>query len=469
MLRIRARWIVPIASPPVAGGIVALDDGRITYVGEAAGAPAGDDLDLGDALLLPGLVNAHTHLELTAMRGLLENLEFPTWVRMLTDARRTVLSREDLLDSARLGIAEGLAAGITTYADTSESGVTLQAMQEAGVRGVMYQEVFGPDPASAPAALNGLRDRVEAGRGSESALARLGVSPHAPYSVSDALFIDVASYALRERLPVAIHIAESRAELELVRDGAGPFADMLRARGIEVRPRAGSPIALLAHLGVLSARPLLIHCVHAEASDLRLISASGCGVAHCPASNAKLGHGVAPLAELLRMRVAVGLGSDSMASNNRMHLLEEARLALLFQRARTARCDLPTADAALELATLGGARALGMSDRIGSLEVGKEADLAAFPLDSAASTPAFDPAAAAIFALGGARASFVTVAGEVLVRDGALTRADPRLTGRVRSAGDRLAAWRREPRREASSGPARAARDDAPARDDRTS
>ena len=444
MLRVHARWIVPITSSPIAEGVVAVDGDLIAYVGSAAGAPAGDDLDLGDAILLPGLVNAHTHLELTAMRGLLEDLDFPAWIRTLIAARRAVLSPDDLLDSARMGIDEGLRAGITTYADTSESGVTLQAMREAGVRGVMYQEVFGPDPAGAAAALSGLRDRVDALRASESALARLGVSPHAPYSVSDALFIDVASYALRERLPVAIHIAESRAETELLRDASGPFAEMLRARAIEVRPRASSPISLLAQLGVLAARPLLIHCVQADLPDLRLISASGCGVAHCPASNAKLGHGVAPIAELLRMRVAVGLGSDSMASNNRMHLLEEARLALLFQRARTARADVPTAASALELATLGGARALGLSDRIGSLEIGKDADLAAFPLDAAAGTPVVDPAEAAIFALGGARASFVTVAGEVLVRDGMRARADARVAHRVHAAAVRLAAWRHE-------------------------
>src|SRR5689334_21996079 len=147
MLRYRAKWVVPVCSPPIRDGVVVVEKSEISYVGPIDEAPPGTDDDLGDVILMPGLVNAHCHLELTAMRGFLEDLDFRRWILRLTNARRSVLDRDALLDSARYGIEEGLLAGVTTYADTGDSGVAMQAMREAGVRGINYQEVFGPDPA----------------------------------------------------------------------------------------------------------------------------------------------------------------------------------------------------------------------------------------------------------------------------------------------------------------------------------
>lgn len=442
MRRYHAEWVVPVAAPPIRGGTVAVDGARIAYVGPRRGAPDGEDRELGDALLLPGLVNAHTHLELTAMRGLLEGLEFPEWILRLQRAKTTVLTPESLLDSARAGIAEGLRAGVTCYADTCDSGVALRAMREAGVRGIMYQEVFGPDPARADEALQDLAMKVAAHRQSGDELRSVGVSPHAPYTVSDALFEIVARYAAAEGLPLAVHIAESAEEQALVCDGDGPFADGLRGRGLTVRPRARSPLALMERLGVLGGRTLAIHCVHADEADVALLATSGTAVAHCPISNAKLGHGVAPLDRLLGARLRVGLGSDSMASNNRMHLLEEARVAVLAQQAsRRSPCALG-AQEALELATIGGARALGLGDRIGSLEAGKEADLAAFPLDDAGAAAAeLDPVGAAVWSLGGTPASTVVVAGRELVAGGVLLEHDSGAAARLRETARLLAAW----------------------------
>jgi 5-methylthioadenosine/S-adenosylhomocysteine deaminase len=199
-------------------------------------------------------------------------------------------------------------------------------------------------------------------------------------------------------------------------------------------------VQLLRGLQVLEARPLLIHCVRVNAMDLHAIADSRSSVAHCPASNAKLGHGIAPLREMLDAGIAIGLGSDSVASNNRMDLLDEARLAVLQQRSRTARHDAVTAAQALDLATRGGARALGLDADVGTLEPGKAADLAAFPLDPRA-MPAHDPEAAAVFALHGTPAQLVTVAGRELVRDGRLLVADPGLPARVQRTGDRLQEW----------------------------
>ena len=441
MIRYRARYVLPIVAPPIADGILAADGDRIAYVGSAADAPDGTTVDLGNALLLPGLVNAHTHLELTAMRGFLEDLDFSSWILRLTTAKRVVLSREMLLDAARYGIAEGLQRGITTFADTCDSGAAFDAMRESGVRGVMYQEVFGPDPAQCAASLSELREKVDRLRPLETSLVRLGVSPHAPYTVSNELFTAVARYARDANLPIAIHIAESTLEQELVVRGDGAFADGLRARGIPVAPRARTPIELLAARDVLSSRPLLIHCVRVDRADVARIAEAHCSIAHCPASNAKLGHGIAPLSDFMAAGITVGLGSDSMASNNRMDILEEARLAALFQRARLGSFSDMSASEALHLATLGGARAIGLDREIGSLEVGKAADLAAFPLDAVG--PVHDPTAAAVFALPGTKASFVTVAGRELVRDGVVVTKDPALEERVRANAQALQNWLR--------------------------
>lgn len=441
MIRYRARWVLPISTPPIADGVVAVEGDRIAWVGPAAAGPQGEDRDLGNALLLPGLVNAHCHLELTAMRGFLEDLDFRSWILRLTTAKRGVLSRDMLLDAARLGIVEGLGRGVTTYADTCDSGVAFEAMRELGVRGIMYQEVFGPDPAQSAASVAELRSKIDALRPLETPLVRVGVSPHAPYTVSDALFTAIGKYAREADLPIAVHIAESAVEQSLVVQGTGVFADGLRGRGIPVTPRARSPIALLSALGVLEARPLLIHCVRVDESDIAIIADTRCAVAHCPASNAKLGHGIAPLSSLLASRVPVGLGSDSVASNNQLDILEEARLALLFQRARLTMPAIIPAAVALSLATLDGARALGLEREIGSLETGKAADLAAFPSGNLG--PIHDPEAHAVLTLPGTMASLVTVAGRELVRDSKPVKADPMLLERVQQSANALDHWLR--------------------------
>ena len=442
MLRVHARWVLPVVSAPIENGTVVVEGDRIAWVGRRVDAPAGDDLDVGNCLLLPGLVNSHTHLELTTLRGAIEDEEFANWIWSLISARRAVLTDEHLYGSACRGIAEGLRAGVTTFADTCESGVVLRAMGAMGARGIMYQEVFGPDPFQCAASLVALRESVARHRADETPLVRVGVSPHAPFSVSDDLFAVTCDWARAEGLPVAIHAAESEAETMLVREARGPFAEALRARGIAVVPRGHSTIEMLERVGALVGETLLIHCVSVDAADIATIARRGCAVAHCPASNAKLGHGVAPLGDLLAAGVDVGLGSDSVASSNRMDMLEEARLAVLVHRARAARASALSAQTALELATIRAARALRMDREIGSLEMGKGADLAAFSLSGPSGYSVIDPVAAAIFSLTGRDADMVMVAGKLVVHDRLLVgRMDGWLA--AAEAGERaLAVWR---------------------------
>ncbi len=440
-MRYHARWVLPITQPPIENGTVVESDGVITYVGPRSAAPRGDDYDLGDAILLPGLINAHTHLELTAMRGFLEDCRFTEWIDKLRQSRNEVMSDEMLLDSARFGVMEGLVAGITTYADTCSSGVAMRAMNELGVRGIMYQEVFGPDPSHADAAMRELEDRIEKLELERTDLVALGVSPHAPYTVSDRLYRAAAEFANARRLPLAMHIAESQAEYDIVANARGDFADRWERRGIAVTRRARSPIELLDRQGALDRGPLLIHCVRVDEDDIKIMTRRSCSVAHCPASNAKFGHGIAPLLALISAGIRVGIGSDSVASNNRMDILDEARLAVLIHRGATQRHDAFGAHQALELATIGGARALGIDSRVGSLEPGKDADLAAFRTDIARTTPLGDPYSAAIFALPGRSAELVTVRGRVLVERGRARSGDTALAQRVREIGIALASW----------------------------
>lgn len=415
-----ARWVLPIAGPAIAHGAVLIRDGRIAWVGPASEAPPGVRTDLGSCVLMPGLVNVHAHLELTPMRGLLEDLPFRHWIQRLTQSRQAVMTPAWRLAAARAGVAEGLLAGITSFGDVSDSGASLDAMLELGVRGRVYQEVFGPDPSQCDAAIAGLRVQVDALRARASGLVSVGVSPHSPYTVSDALLVATARLAHEEGLPLTVHVAEGAAEDALVRSGSGEFADAWRARGIAVAPRGRSPIELLHRTGVLETRPLLVHAVRADEADLALVRDSGSRVAHCPASNAKLGHGIAPVVAMRSMGIVVGLGTDSVASSNRMDLFDEGRLAVLQQRARNEHPTLLPAREVLEMATRGGAQALGLDHEVGTIEAGKAADLVAFQLGGIGDAPVYGPEDALVFAAAGRRPTMVMVAGRELVRDGAL-------------------------------------------------
>ena len=389
-VRYHARIVRPVSGPDIENGTVVVEGERIAFVGARSAAPPGRDVELGDVILGPGLVNAHTHLDLTVLRGRFDGLTFFGWIRALT-AARAALSPEQLLDSSRDGIREGVRAGITTFADTAPNDAPFHAMLELGVRGVAYREVFGPDPKQCGTSMDALREMISGMRTRETQLVCCGVSPHAPYSVSDELFAAVAVYASAERLPLATHVAESLDESRLIAAGDGEFAGFLRGRGIAVAPRGRTPVEMLERNGVLGAHALLIHCVRCDDSDIATILKHRCGVATCPVSNAMLGHGPARVQAMLLEDVRVGVGTDSMASNERMDVLAESRLAL------GPRCS---ERAAWELATLGGARALRLDHVIGTLQPGKQADLAAFPMNRGSNEPT--------------RASFVAVAGKPL-------------------------------------------------------
>jgi cytosine/adenosine deaminase-related metal-dependent hydrolase len=431
-----ARWVLPIKSSPIDDGAVAIDGSKIVAVGPkaevAADFPDAEPSDFGQAVILPGLVNTHSHLELTVMRCFLEGEEhdFFAWLRKLTLARMA-LTEDELRLSAACGATEAARAGITCLGDSSSLATqTLKALRKIGLRGVVYQESFGPDPKLAGENVAKLRDQIAEARMLETNLLRTGVSPHAPYTVSGPQLELISRLAIDERLPLMMHAAESQSETLFMRKGTGPFADGLRKRGIEWHAPGTSTVEYLTRHGVLDTQPLLAHCIAVDDGDLELIKKNRAGIAHCPKSNAKLRHGRAPFAKFVSNGMHVGLGSDSVASNNVCDILEEARFGTLIARLSIDSDDAfragpasssVTANDALFAATLGGARALHLEDQIGALAEGMQADITIVRLDGAHQNPLDNPVDALIFSSSGRDVLLTMVAGKEIYRDGQVT------------------------------------------------
>ena len=424
-----ASWVLPVSSPPIADGAIAVNGQHIVSVGTGSALSSKFEeatiLDLGEAAIIPGLVNAHSHLELTAMRGFLEDeaADFFAWLRKLTCARLERMTADDLEVSASWGACEAARAGVTCVADASDSALqSMNALGQVGLRGIVFQESFGPDPRLAEKNFEKLKVKIAELRERETELVRCGVSPHAPYTVCRPQLQMISRFALDEKLPVMMHAAETEMEVSFLRDGQGPFAEGLRSRGIEWRAPGVSSIQFLCAAGVLETRPLLAHCIHVDEADLETIKQTETRVAHCPKSNAKLGHGIAPFGRMIEKNINVGLGSDSVASNNTCDLLEEARFALLLARANR-NCDL-NCDDILQAATLAGAHSLGLAGRVGELKAGLQADFAVVSLEGAHQIPSYGPAETLIFASSGRDVAMTVVAGREIYRDGRVTTVD---------------------------------------------
>jgi len=437
-----ARWILPDSAAPIENGAVAVEAEKIVAVGSfnEVSQKYGDASirEFKHAAIIPGLINSHTHLELTAMRGYLENEEsnFFAWLRKLTVARLERMTQEDILVSATMGACEALRAGVTAVADASDSAaMSMLAINEVGLRGIVFQESFGPDPRLVDRQLAELKVKVLALRQNESELVKVGVSPHAPYTVCGPQLEQISDFAISENLPLMMHAAESAAEDLFLREGSGIFAEGLAKRNIEWTAPRKSAIQYLRERKILETKPLLAHCVRLDDRDIEILNETGAKVAHCPKSNAKLGHGRAPFARFLDSGLSVGLGSDSVASNNTCDILEEARFAALVARSDAA---ISPADV-LKAATLGGAQCFGLSGTVGELTPGAQADLAIIALDGPHQVPCYDPMAVLIFASSGRDVVMTVVAGKEVYRDGQVVGVDEeRLKARMREIAKKL-------------------------------
>jgi cytosine/adenosine deaminase-related metal-dependent hydrolase len=378
-----ADWVLPIEGPPIEGGAVAFEADRIVAVGTAA--ELGTGTHYADAAIVPGFVNAHSHLEYAVYAGFGDSLaDFAEWIRLHTERKRRV-GWDEYVSVARLGTAELLRSGVTTVGDCSFSGAAAVAASELGLRGIVYLEVFGDDPDAALAYFDEMRSRV----GALPERLVVGVSPHAPYSVSPEVYRACTELGL----PVATHISESDSEVRYLLDGGGPW-ELIEWL---VDPPGTTGTRLLAREGLLGAHVLAAHCVVVEPDEIALLAEHDVAVAHCPRSNAYMGCGIAPLRELCDAGLRIGIGSDGVSSTPSHDFFDELRAAVMTARARERRPDALTAAEALELGTLGSAKALGLDDAVGSLVPGKRADLTVVSLTGSPYLPWEDPAAAVVF------------------------------------------------------------------------
>jgi 5-methylthioadenosine/S-adenosylhomocysteine deaminase len=395
-----ADWVLPVEGDPIPGGAVAVEDGRIAAVGPADELGPGQHVP--EAAIVPGFVNAHTHLEYAVYAGFGDGQSFGPWIQTHVERKRR-LERADMEAVARLGAAECLRSGVTTVGDLAFSGAAALACAQLGLRAIVYLEVFGHDPADAARQFEEKREYVAPHL---SERVRLGVSPHAPYTCST----EVYAVAHGLGLPVATHLNESGDELDYLLRGEGPwqpFAEML------VPPDGQTGIRRLAGAGLLDDRVVAAHCVKVDEDEIDLLATHDVAVTHCPRSNALLGCGIAPLTTLRAAGLRIGVGTDGVSSVPSHDYFEELRSVIAGARAREERAGVVSASEALELATIGGARALGLAAETGSLVPGKRADLTILSLSGSPYLPWEDPAAAVVYGGTPERVAATLVDGEI--------------------------------------------------------
>ena len=375
-MRLRARWVLPIVSPPLNDGWVDISDGRITGLGSGRGTDGGGDvLDLGHVALLPGLVNAHTHLELSYLGGTVPPASrFTDWIRTVMASRRAQPDplAAPILDAARNAIAGLHASGAAAVGDISNTLVTLPLLNDAPVAAAVFLEVLRFRACEAAAAFDTAVHRL-AGVG-RAAHVRVWLAPHAPYSVSPRLFDAIREWLAGDAMArTSVHVAESPEETELLEHGDGSFRDLLQELGAwdaEWTPPGCGPVEYLERLQVLGPRTLAVHGVQMDSADLARLARAGATLVTCPRSNRHVGVGDPPIARFYESGVAVAVGTDSLAS---------APDLSVFAEVAAMRALAPAVPAArlLESATLVGARALGCAGRLGSIEIDKDAALVA--------------------------------------------------------------------------------------------
>ena len=357
---------------PVIDGAVVVKDGRVLALGKAASVttnyPGHRIMRLEQAVVMPGLVNVHTHLELPPLLEQVRAHTYPDWVLNLLKQKKR-LTQRDHAAAARKNIASLIQSGTTTVAEISTHGASSAALKESGMRAVIYQEIISmtQDP----------RSLVLPRRGTVSRLVRYGFSPHSPHTVSEPALRAIQKVASLRHIPLCMHVAETREETLLLHRKKSGLERLYAAAGWDtsLAPEGRSSIEYLQRIGILGPLLLAVHAVQADNIDIDLIKRTGTAVAHCPRSNHEIGVGTLPVKKYLDAGIPVGLGTDSLASAPTLNLWDEMRYALSIHRP----AGIPPRNI-VQMATLGGARALGMNHEIGSLEPGKRADCIAVPL-----------------------------------------------------------------------------------------
>ncbi|TCJ17002.1 TRZ/ATZ family hydrolase [Parasulfuritortus cantonensis] len=409
-LRIDADWVIPVepAGKVFAQHSVIVGEGRIQDILPSHEADVRylfrERLRLPGHVLMPGLVNLHTHAAMTLLRGFADDLPLMTWLNdHIWPAEGRWMSHGFVMDGSRLACVEMLKGGVTCFNDmyffpdaTIEAALEAKMRVAAGIIVIDFPSAWAADPDGY--LLKGMEVR-DAYR--HQPLVSFCLAPHAPYSCADKTLEKVQTYAAQLDLPIHMHVHETHDEIH---------------KSLETHKVR--PLERLHGLGLLGPQFVAVHAVHLTNEEIVLLAEQGCHVAHCPTSNLKLANGVAPKARLLDAGVNVGVGTDGAASNNRLDVFEETRLAALLAKGVSGRADAVPAPAALAMATLNGARALGLDSEIGSLVPGKQADIVAVDLSGAAMQPCYDPISQLVYCAGREQVRHVWVAGEMVVKDG---------------------------------------------------
>ncbi len=409
---IHARWVVPVepAGAVLEDHAVAVREGVIEAVlpaGAAAAAyPGYETLDLPGHALIPGLVNAHTHAAMCLMRGLSDDLPLMRWLQEhIWPAEQKHVSPAFVRDGTLLACAEMLRGGITCFNDmyffpeaSLEAALAARMRSAQGLITIEFPSAYASDAADYLARGLAIRDRWV-----DEPLVSFCLAPHAPYTVSDESFRRIAALAAELDLPVHVHLNETEDEVRR-----------------SVSEHGVRPIERLRRLGVLGPALIAVHAVHLEKQEIELLGSHAASIAHCPSSNLKLASGFAPIEALRRAGANLCLGTDGAASNNRLDLMQEMRLAALLAKATAGDAQALPAHAALRAATLGGAQALGIDGVTGSIAPGKAADLVAVAMRPPELAPCYDPVSHLVYAAGREHVSHVWVAGEPRVIEGRL-------------------------------------------------
>ncbi len=413
---IEARWVIPVEPGKLVlhHHAIAIDNGIIQAILPVTEVPskftAKNTVKLNEHALIPGLINLHTHAAMSLMRGIADDLPLMEWLNQHiwpTESRH--VNEQFVYDGTRLACAEMISGGITCFNDMyffPEAGA--KAALESGMRAALgmiaidFPTNYANDADDYLTKGLALRDQFR-----QNSLLSFCFAPHAPYTVSDQTLLKVITYAEQLDVPIHIHLHETQDEINI---------DM-KAHGVR-------PIERLHKLGLLDPSFIGVHMVRMNQHEIELISRQNCHVAHCPSSNMKLASGFAAITKFLDHNINVGLGTDSAASNNRLDLFEEMRLAALIAKAECGKADAMPAHQALEMATLNGAKALGLDNITGSLAVGKAADITAVDFSDLNLSPCFDPISHLVYSAGREHVTHVWVNGNMLLSDRQLMTLD---------------------------------------------
>ena len=402
---IETRWLLPIVPHEtlLEQQAVVIKDGVIVDVCAISIASqryqASEVVQLDEHVLMPGLVNLHTHAAMSLMRGLADDLPLMPWLhKHIWPAETQLVSPTFVRDGTLLACAEMLAGGITTFNDMYfYPQAAAEASMQAGMRvnlGLVVLEFSSNYARDAEDYIDKgtkARDQLK-----QEPLISFSFAPHAPYTVSDATFTQINTLSDQLNISIHTHLHETQAEI----------TQNEQAHGMR-------PMQRLANLGLLNSSTTLAHCVHLNDIEMKLLAEYGCSIAHCPSANLKLASGIAPITECAKHGINIGLGTDGAASNNRLDLFTEMRLAALLAKGQSGDARAISAHEALRMATINGAKALGMDDKIGSIEVGKLADLTAVKLSDINMQPCFDVASHLVYVAGREQVSHVWVNGDL--------------------------------------------------------